>query len=50
MDIQILPLEALNEYDIVAGSQGNERMNEYKTHCIWAEKVKLLADVYGINY
>ena len=41
---------SMNSASLVAGSQGNERMNEYKTHCIWAEKVKLLADVYGINY
>lgn len=33
---------------MVAGSQNNERMNEYKTHIIWARKVKMLAEVYGI--
>lgn len=34
---------------MVAGSQNNERMNEYKTHVIWARKTKLLAEVYGIR-
>ena len=34
---------------MVAGSQNNERMNEYKTHAVWAEKIKILADVYGVQ-
>lgn len=34
---------------MVAGSQNNERMNEYKTHVIWARKTKLLAEVYGVK-
>lgn len=33
---------------LVAGSQNNERMNEYKTHAIWAKKIKMLAEVYGV--
>ena len=41
---------SFNSASLVAGSQGNERMNEYKTHCIWAEKTKLLAEVFGINF
>lgn len=41
---------SMNSASLVAGSQAKERMNEYKTHCIWAEKTKLLAEVYGINY
>lgn len=34
---------------MVAGSQNNERMNEYKTHAIWAKKVKMLAEVFGVR-
>ncbi len=34
---------------MVAGSQNNERMNEYKTHAIWAKKVKMLAEVFGVK-
>ncbi|MBQ1389610.1 MAG: HpcH/HpaI aldolase/citrate lyase family protein [Clostridia bacterium] len=33
---------------MVAGSQNNERMNEYKTHAVWAAKVKILAEIYGV--
>jgi len=39
-----------NSASLVSGSQARERMNEYNTHCIWARKVKILAEVYGINY
>ncbi len=38
-----------NSASLVAGSQAKERMNEYKTHCIWAEKIKILAEIYGVN-
>ena len=38
-----------NSASLVAGSQAKERMNEYKTHCIWAEKVRILADVFGVK-
>ena len=38
-----------NSASLVAGSQAKERMNEYKTHYIWAEKVKILAEVYGVK-
>ncbi len=34
---------------MVAGSQNNERMNEYKTHIVWAQKIKMLAEVYGVR-
>lgn len=34
---------------MVAGSQNNERMNEYKTHAVWAKKIKILAEVYGVK-
>ncbi len=34
---------------MVAGSQNNERMNEYKTHIVWARKIKMLAEVYGVR-
>lgn len=37
-----------NSISMVAGSQNNERMNEYKTHILWARKTKMLAEVYGI--
>ena len=35
--------------DYVLGSQSNERMNEYKTHTIWARKVLFLAEEFGIK-
>ena len=34
---------------MVAGSQNNERMNEYKTHAVWAKKTKILAELFGIK-
>lgn len=38
-----------NTASLVAGSQAKERMNEYKTHCVWAEKVRILAEIFGVN-
>ena len=38
-----------NSASLVAGSQAKERMNEYKTHCIWARKIQILAEVYGVK-
>lgn len=38
-----------NSASLVAGSQNKERMNEYKTHYIWAEKIKMLAEVFGVE-
>ena len=35
---------------MVAGSQNNERMNEYKTHSVWAHQIKMLAEVYGVKH
>lgn len=34
---------------LVAGSSSRERMNEYKTHFNWAQKILMLAQVYGIE-
>lgn len=39
----------LDNISMVSGSQNNERMNEYKTHMLWAKKTKMLAEVYGIK-
>ena len=38
-----------NASSLVSGSQAKERMNEYKTHVVWAKKTKLLADVFGVS-
>ena len=38
-----------NSASLVAGSQAKERMNEYKTHCVWARKIQILAEVYGVR-
>lgn len=38
-----------NSVSLVAGSQNKERMNEYKTHIIWAKKVKMLSEIYGVE-
>ena len=38
-----------NSASLVAGSQAKERMNEYKTHCVWARKIQILAEIYGVN-
>ncbi|MBE5871692.1 MAG: hypothetical protein E7294_10590 [Lachnospiraceae bacterium] len=35
--------------EFVSGSNSKERMNEYKTHTNWAEKIMYLSDVYGIR-
>ena len=34
---------------LVAGSSQGERMNEYKTHFRWAQKVLFLAEYYGVK-
>lgn len=34
---------------LVSGSQENDRMNEFKTHRNWAEKILFLAKSYGIR-
>jgi len=34
---------------LVAGGQGKKRMNEYKTHCVWARKIQILAEIYGVS-
>ena len=34
---------------LVAGNPAQERMNEYKTHHNWAEKIFFLAEVFGIQ-
>lgn len=35
--------------DMVHGSKLSSRMNEYKTHVNWANKIKYLAEYYGIR-
>ncbi len=37
-----------NTDTLVSGSVLKERMNEYKTHCTWAEKILFLAKYYGV--
>lgn len=34
---------------LVSGNLAGERMNEYKTHHNWAEKILFLAEVFGIT-
>lgn len=34
----------------VSSDPGKERMNEYKTHTNWAQKILFLADCYGIRH
>ena len=34
---------------LVEKSDAGERMNEYKTHVLWAEKTIILADIYGVE-
>lgn len=38
-----------DSHSLVSGSMKQERMNEYKTHYHWAEKIMFLADAYGIR-
>lgn len=38
-----------NSTDFVAGSLAKERMNEYKTHNNWAQKVLYMAEAFGIK-
>ncbi len=37
-----------NSHSLVSSSTNKERMNEYKTHYNWAQKIIYLAEVYGI--
>ena len=37
-----------NSHSLVSSSTSKERMNEYKTHYNWAQKIIYLAEVYGI--
>ncbi len=34
---------------LVSGSSARERMNEYKTHFNWAQKILYLAELYGVE-
>lgn len=34
---------------LVSGSTKSERMNEYNTHHIWAEKIMLMAEAFGVK-
>lgn len=38
----------LDSHSLVSGSMQKERMNEYKTHVKWAQKIMFLAEAYGI--
>lgn len=38
-----------SSHSLVSGSREKERMNEYKTHHNWAEKILFLAEAYGIS-
>ncbi len=38
-----------NSNSLVSGSQAKERMNEYKTHTNWAQKIMYLAEAYGVK-
>lgn len=38
-----------DSHSLVSGSTEQERMNEYKTHHNWAEKMMFLAEAYGIK-
>lgn len=38
-----------DKHTLVSGSFKNERMNEYKTHWKWAQKILFLAEQYGIT-
>lgn len=38
-----------NSNSLVCGNSNNERMNEYKTHYNWAEKILFLAEAFGIK-
>ncbi len=39
----------LHSASMVHGSSNGSRMNEYKTHSNWAEKILLLAEVFGVQ-
>ncbi len=38
-----------NQSSLVSGSENRERMNEYKTHFHWAQKILYLAEAYGVE-
>lgn len=38
-----------NKEELVCASVSHERMNEYKTHINWAEKIICLSNIYGIK-
>lgn len=46
--LQILNWDTKND-SLVSGNITKERMNEYKTHCNWAQKILYLAENYGIK-
>ncbi|PXV93413.1 citrate lyase beta subunit [Lachnotalea glycerini] len=35
--------------NLVSGNFTNERMNEHKTHCCWAQRILYMAKIYGIK-
>lgn len=37
------------DHTLVKGSVARERMNEKKTHCNWAKRILMLAEVYGME-
>ena len=39
----------VSSHSLVAGNTSKERMNEYKTHYHWAQKILFLAEIYGIQ-
>ena len=39
----------MNCQTLVSGSPAKERMNEYKTHQNWAQKILFLAEVFGVK-
>ena len=39
----------VSSHSLVAGNTSKERMNEYKTHYNWAQKILFLAEIYGIQ-
>lgn len=45
--LHILQMEN-NDKLMVGKSQEGQRMNEYKTHRIWAEKMLILSEIYGV--
>ena len=39
----------LNSHSLVCGDMAKERMNEYKTHTNWAQRIIFMAQAYGIK-